>query len=396
MPNLIDYIILGNGVSAITAAEEIRSHDHAGSIKMFTDEKYPFYARIRLPHFLAGEVALEKLILKKETWYQDNNIDLHLNEPAIDASLNDKTITTKNGVYSFKKLLLATGSHSFRPQMKGVEHEGVFTLRNIDDVLKIKGFIKGKKRAVIIGGGLLGLEAGRALMSSGLDVSVAVRSGMLLQRQVDAAGANILKCIMEKHGYKFLFDACTEEIKGEGDHLRIVFTNGIGISCDLILLTAGVRPNMEIAKKLDLKAGKGIVVDEYMRTSAKDVFAAGDVIEYANTTYGIWPAAKDQGKIAGANMVKMEARYEGTVMTTTLKVAGINLTSIGDFDAENNKQSIVKVSEKDGIYKKYVIHDDALIGCILLGDNKEQRKMEKAIREKRNFNDLKESQSAWS
>jgi nitrite reductase (NADH) large subunit len=390
MSDVIDYIIIGNGIAGTTAAEAVRAEDNAGSIKIFTDDKYPFYARIRLPQFLADEVPLEKLILKNDAWYKEKDIDLHLSEPVIDADPEKRTITTKNGdTFSFKKLLLAAGSHSYVPPFEGVDLEGVFTLRNISDAIRIKEYMKGKKEAVIIGGGLLGLEAGKALMCHGIKVAVVEYFDRLLPRQIDIAGANILKCTMEKLGYHFYLGLCTDKIVKDNGRLKVLMNDGNEISTDLILLSAGVRSNLTLAKKLGLTTNKGVIVNDHMQTSKPYIFAAGDICEHNGRSYGIWPAGKEQGMSAGTNMVELTSKYEGTTMMTALKVAGINLTSIGELDAESESPCIVEMDDKKGVYKKYVIKDNILVGCILLGDTKDQKKMGLAIKEKRHVDELK-------
>ena len=389
MSNVTDYIIIGNGVAGNSAAEAIRASDSSGSIKIFTEEKYPFYARVRLPQFIADEVPLEKLILKNDKWYKEKNIDLYLNEPVIDANPDEKTITTIIGrTFSYNKLLLATGSHSFIPQIKGVKAKQVFSLRNLEDAIKIKNQIKGKKNAIIIGGGLLGLETGKALMSHGLEVAVVENSDRLLPRQMDASGARILRCMMEKMGYKFYMGLGVKEIVEEGGRLILIMNDNSTITGDMILISAGVRPNLLLAERLGLSTRNGVIVNDYLQTSKQDIFSAGDIAEHNSKIYGIWPAAKDQGTAAGKNMAGVTEKYTGTTMSNVLKVAGINLTSIGDIDAENKNRNIINIDDENGIYKKYVIKDDILIGCILLGDTKEQKTLERAISEKKHIDEI--------
>ncbi len=381
MADSIDYIIIGSGAAGIAAAQAIRNIDSSGSINIFGDEEYPFYARIRLPHFLAGEVPLEKLILKNEAWYKDQNISLYLSEPVIDVDPAEKAVVTKSGkTFDYKKLLFATGSHSFVPPFEGSDSTGVFTLRNINDAVKIMEYIKGKKQVVIIGGGLLGLEAGKALMCHGMKVCVVEYFDRLLPRQIDTQGAGVLKCMMERLGYCFhLGERISKIVRGDGG-LKVIVQSGESVDGDMVLISAGVRPNIALPKKLGITDDKGILVNDYMQTSEADIFAAGDVAVHNGKYYGIWPAAKEQGKVAGANMAGAKARYEGTTMITALKVAGIDLVSIGDVQEAEQNRCIVNIDSDKGLYKKYVVKDDTLIGCILLGETTDQRRMERAIK----------------
>ena len=389
MSKAIDYIIIGNGIAGTTAAEAIRKSDPDGSIAIFSDEAYPFYARIRLPQFLAGDVTLEKIVLKSDSWYQEHNIDLHINEPVVDINPTQKLITTNTGgSCSYKKLLLATGSHSFVLPLKGIENEGVFTLRNIDDAIRIKEYIRGKKNAVILGGGLLGLEVGKALICQGVEITVIEYFDRLLPRQVDLAGSNMLKCMMEKIGYHFHLGLHAEEIIRENGKLKVLMHEGDVFEGDMVLVSAGVRPNLDLAEKAGVNIDKGIIVDDHLKTSVDGIFAAGDLTQHKERLYGIWPAAKQQGEIAGMNMAGVATEYTGSTVITALKVAGINLTSIGDIDLDNTKECVVDIDNEHGTYKKYVMQESALVGCILVGDTKDKKKIERAIIEKRSIDEV--------
>lgn len=389
MPDSADYIIMGNGIAGITAAEAIRRDDAAGSIKIFTDEEYPFYARIRLPQFISGEVSLEKLILKKESWYEEQKIDLHLTEPIIEIDPSNKKIKASNGdEYTYQKLLLAAGSHSFMLPLKGSHQEGIFTLRNITDAIRIKEYIKGKKKAVILGGGLLGLEVGWALMSQGIEIAVIEFFDRLLPRQIDLAGSNILKCMMEAKGYHFHLGLHAEEIIREDGRLKVLMHEGTQVEGDLVLISTGVRPNLDVLREAGVEIDRGVVVNDHLQTNCPDIFAAGDLTEHNSTLYGIWPAAKEQGKIAGANMVGIGTKYTGSTAITALKVAGINMTSIGDIDVDNTKQCVIEIDNASGTYKKFIAEDNAMVGGILLGDTTDKKRLEHAIKEKESIKSL--------
>ncbi len=383
------YLIIGNGVAGTTAAETIRSNDNTGNITIITDEKLPFYSRLRLNEYIEGKIDEEKLIIKNEKWYRDHNIDLMLDTRITDADSKNKTVLTRDGKnISFDRLLVATGSHSFIPQIKGSEKKGVFTLRNIKDAKNIIEYADTIDDIVIIGGGLLGIEAGYALLKSGKKVLIVEFFPRLLPRQLDDDGAKRLQSIMEDMGFSFRLGAKTREIAGKDQTEMVLLEKDETLPAQMVIISAGVRPNMELAEYLQVHCDKGIVVDDHMKTDSADIYAAGDVAEFENRLFGIWPAAMDQGKAAGANMAGVDMIYNGTAMSNTLKVAGVDLASAGDIDAENRLES--KVLADNQIYKKLVFDNDKIVGCIMLGDKKDFTKITRAISEKRNISHLKD------
>lgn len=377
-----DYLIIGNGVAGTTAAETIRKQDPQGSITMVTEERLPFYSRIKLIDYLAGEADERKLLLKKEDWHREQRIELLLNCRVTGADIGKKTVTTATGrTLEFGKLLLATGSHSFLPPIAGVEKEGVFTLRNIADADAILDYAGPRRTVIMVGGGLLGLEAGNSLRKRGKRVIVVEFLPRLLPRQLDNEGAARLREIMEDMGFSFHLGETPREVKGERAVQGIRFEGGREIGGEMVVVSAGVCPNLTLAKQLGLRCDKGVIVDDRLQTSDPSVFAAGDLIEHRGMVYGIWPAAYQQGKIAGANLAGSEEVYEGTTMSNILKVAGINLASAGNIDAEGEFDCRTVASEN--IYKKLVIADNKIIGCIMLGDIKNFSVVTRAMKESR-------------
>ncbi|MFC1845146.1 NAD(P)/FAD-dependent oxidoreductase [Thermodesulfobacteriota bacterium] len=372
------YLIVGNGVAGTTAAENIRKNDPAGVITIVTDEKLPFYYRIRLPDFLCGEVEESNLIAKKEEWYRKNKITLRLSTKITDGSIKDKTLLSSGGEkISFDRLILANGSTPNIPAIPGSDKKGVFTLHYIQDAKDIISHAGCCKKAVLIGGGLLGLEAGNGLKKLGLKITVVEFFPRLLPRQLDNEGARRLQSILEDRGFSFKLDVKSSTIEGNDEIHGVTLENGELIAADMVVISAGVNPKLDLAKKLGLDCNKGVMVDKQMRTSQPDIFAAGDIVEFEGKTYGIWPAALEQGEIAGTNISGGEANYKGTVLSNILKVAGIDLASAGDIDEENHYES--KIVSSETIYKKVVIDNDRVIGCIMLGDRKNFNRINKAI-----------------
>ena len=386
---MTQYIIIGNGVAGTTAAENIRKNDSSGRITIITDEDLSFYYRIRLNEYISGDIDQDALLAKKTSWYEDNDIDLKLNTRVTGADPDNKTVATDKGeTLVYDKLLIATGSHSFMPPVNGYLTTGVFAVRNIGDARGIMDYACNVKDIVVIGGGLLGLEAGNAFRKMGKGVTIVEFFPRLLPRQLDVDGAKRLQTIMEGMGFTFRLDAKTEEIEGENTVTAVRLAEGETLPAQMVVFSAGVRPNMDLAEPLGLESDKGIKINEHLLTNKPDIYAAGDVAEFNGMPYGIWPAAMDQGRIAGLNMAGVETAYAGTTMANTLKVAGIDLASAGDIDADNKYES--RTVSDESTYKKIVIDDNRIIGCIMLGDTKVFNKITRLMTAKTDVSAVKD------
>ena len=384
-----NYLIIGNGVAGTTAAENIRKLDREGELTIVTDEAVPFYYRIRLNERISGDVGDTDLIAKKEQWYRDLNVQLRLNTRIVGADPGEKVVLTEDGgKIPYEVLLLASGSHSFVPPIPGSDKKGVFALRSIKDAQDITNWAEEVQDVVLIGGGLLGLEAGNALRKLGKRVTVVEFFPRLLPRQLDADGAGRLQGMMEGMGFSFRLGAKTQEITGEDRVAGVLLEGGESLPAGMVIVSAGVRPNLELAGPLGLDHDKGVKVDERLRTSRGDVNAAGDVAEFRGMPYGIWTAAVEQGRIAGTNMAGGDMTYQGTTMANTLKVVGIDLASAGDIDADNQFESRVVSDEK--VYKKIVIDDHRIVGCIMLGDTKDFNRITKLMSDKEDVSGIKD------
>jgi nitrite reductase (NADH) large subunit len=393
----MQYIIIGNGVAGTTAAANLRKFDDEGKIIIITDEPYPFYSRIRLPEFLSNDVDEKDLIIRKDTWYEENRIDLILNTSVTDIDVAEKKlITSGNPALKYDRLLIATGGVSFVPPIPGAQKKGVFTLRTLDDGIAIKEFAKRScNRVLLIGGGVLGLEAGNALRKTGNFISVVEFFPRLLPRQMDPTGAEILKAQMERLGFRFYLGANVKEISGGDTVENVILDNGTSIDCDMIIISAGTRPNSLLAQKLSLPVEKGLIVNDKMETGIPDIYAAGDLVQHNNVFYGIWAAAEKQGEVAGINMAGGNTEYHGTTISNTLKVAGIEICAAGDIDAEEQKESIVLKDNDACIYKKIVIQNNSIIGTILLGDIKDRQKIIKAIESRKDISSIGQELQQW-
>ncbi|TNF56128.1 NAD(P)/FAD-dependent oxidoreductase [bacterium] len=390
------YVIIGNGVAGTTAASNIRKLDSSGEITILTDEALPFYSRIRLIDYLAGEINEKGLVINKDDWYEKHNINLLLKTPVSEIDKDKKQVITVSGErLEYDRLLIATGGFSFIPPIAGAEKKGVFTLRTLKDAQELIQYAGEKKNVLLIGGGVLGLEAGNSLRKRRHRITVVEFFPRLLPRQMDPDGAEVLKSQMEDMGFTFYLGAKSKEILGKKSATGLLLEDGTWIDTDLIIISAGVRPQAELAKNLGMTVKKGLLVNDRMETEIKDIFAAGDVIEHNERFYGIWPAAQKQGEIAGINMGGGNARYEGTTMSNVLKVVGIDLAAAGDIDADGRFESVIHKDKEKYTYKKLVIKNDILSGCILYGDISDYQKIFMAIKEQRNIAHVKKGLEKW-
>jgi nitrite reductase (NADH) large subunit len=384
------YIIVGNGAAGNLSAQTIRKHDREGAILMFTKEKYPFYYIPGLPEYLAGERPLSRLIIHDENWYRDNRIELHLEKEITRVDATHKNVFTQEGTaYPYDKLLLAAGGNSFVPPIKGAELPGVFTLRTIADADAIRAKASNSKKLTLIGGGLLGLEAGNGLRKLGLEVTVVEFFPRLLPRQMDIPGAGLLQKQMEEMGFRFYLGATTREILRHHQGLLVQLESGEAIEADMVLISAGTRPDLTLARSLGLEIDKAVKVDDTMKTGVDDIYAAGDVAEHRGRYYGLWTAAMEQGRVAGAAMAGQAVRYEGTVPSNILKVVGIDLLAAGEIDVEEKLESIVSRDEARKTYRKLVLQDNVMVGAILLGDLRGSGEILRAIKQKTDLTPVK-------
>jgi nitrite reductase (NADH) large subunit len=384
------YLIIGDGVAGARAAVKIREADPKGEIHIFTEEAYSFYYRVRFPEFVAEEVGIQDITIHTKEYYQSKNISLHLEEPIVEVRLEKKEVASKKGNnYSYNLLLMATGGISFVPPIKGVEKKGVFTLRVMKDAIEMKEFSKGVKQAILIGGGLVGLETGGALLRRGIKVTVIEHNPRILPRQMDEEGGQILQKKMEDMGFSFFLNGQSDEILGKEKVEGLRLKDGRMIEGQMVIISAGVRPNLTLAKAMGLEIKNGILVNDRLETKREGIFATGDVAEHRGRCYGIWPAAQRQGETAGMNMAGGNALYEGTVVSNTLKVVGIQLTSAGDIDPEGKLECVVRSDREKCTYCKVTFKEDRIVGCILLGDIKGGPEIQNAIGEKINVKELK-------
>jgi nitrite reductase (NADH) large subunit len=365
-------IIIGNGLAGTLAAKTVRELEPEAGIDIFGEEKYAYYPRPNLIEFLAGRLPYEKLFAFPESWSVRQRIGLHFGERVARIRPDERTIETgSGGTFPYDALLLASGARAAVPPLTGRGLKGVFVLRTLDDALAILERLREHTRVAVLGGGLLGLEIARAIRGRGAEVRVVEFFDRLLPRQLDPAAAAILKGQIEKTGITVRLGAVSREILGAEEVRGIRFESGDELEADLVVIAAGVKPELALAKDAGLTVERGVVVDDRLRTSRPEIFAAGDVAEHQGRVYGIIPASFEQARAAAHNMLGMDMPYAGTVPSNTLKVAGLYVTSAGEVNPEaRGHEVLVRSVPEDGLYKKIVLKEGRLVGAIWMGTKK--------------------------
>lgn len=364
-------VVVGNGMAGIGCVEQILKHSTKFEITIFGEETHVNYNRILLSSVLAGEKAADDIALNSLEWYRQNQIDLRLGVRITDINPEQKTITGEDGaVTPFDKLLLATGSNPLIPPIEGVKKEGVYVFRNLDDTRALLDRAREGLKAVVIGGGLLGLEAARGLQVQGCEVTVVHLMDRLMERQLDLTGGGYLKSKMECLGMNVLLEKNTTAILGNGKVEGLAFQDGSSIAAEIVVIAAGIRPNVELGRKAGLQVNRAIVVNDFMETSHPDIFAVGECVEHNGTCYGLVAPLLEQGKVLAATISGSKGlRYEGSVTAAKLKIMGVDVFSAGDFSESALGTDVVKYEDAAlGVYKKLTLRDGKLAGAVLVGD----------------------------
>ena len=378
-------VVVGNGIAGVTAADYVRRNHPECSIDLVANETHQLYNRMAITRLIYGRSAMQGLYLNPDTWCESRSITLWLNTraQAIDPNAREVSLGTGEQL-GYDRLIIATGSSSFVPSIPGWGTPGTFVLRSADDALEIRAFaqLQGARRAVVAGGGLLGLEAAYALHKLGLATTVLERSDRLLRRQLDERASGLLQRYIEGLGISVWTGSETAEVAHNGRLNEVTLKDSRGAPADILILAAGIAPNSELAQEAGLECNRGVVVDDHMRTSDERIFAAGDVAEFDGQVLGLWPAAVEQARTAAeAAVLDGTSPYQGTVPVTVLKVVGVELTSIGRFEPGERDEMLVQEDESSLRYGKLVISDGKIVGAILLGYSREVATVTSAVKQ---------------
>jgi len=363
-------VVVGNGMAGMACVEQILKHSPRFRVTVFGDETHPNYNRVLLSSVLAGEKSAEDIVINRPDWYARNGIELHVGVRIVDVDATERTVTGDDGrVTAYDALLLATGSSPWLPPISGLDKDGVFAFRTIDDTRALLRRAGRHTRAVVIGGGLLGLEAARGLQVQGCDVTVVHLLDALMERQLDPCGAGYMRSKMEGLGVRVLLERRTKAILGRDSVTGVEFLDGSSIDADLVVVAAGIRPNVELGRRAGLTVNRGIVVNDYMETSDPNIFAVGECTEHNGICYGLVAPLFEQGKVLAATITGNKGPvYQGTVQAAKLKIMGIDVFSAGDW-ADSEASEPVRYEDRAlGIYKKLTLRDGRLAGVILVGD----------------------------
>ncbi len=391
-PEVQRVVIVGNGIAGVTAADHVRRRHPDCEIDVVADEPYPLYNRMGIARLVYGRSAMVGLQLLPDAWYEDNQVTCWLNTRATALDRERRELTLGTGeTLPYDRLILATGSDSFLPEIEGYGVQGTFVLRRAADAFAIRTFAQehGAQNAVIAGGGLLGLEAAYALRKIGLHVTVLERGPTLLSRQLDGRSAELLSDYLQGLGLHISLAAETAALHASEGRLReVALADGSTLPADVFLVAAGITPLVELARGSGLEVGRGIVVDDAMRCSDPAIFAVGDVAEHSGRIYGLWPAAVEQGEIAAENALGGTRLYAGTVPVTMLKVVGVDLLSIGRFQEQEGDTVIVLEDEQEHSYRKLVIERDRIVGAILIARQQDSPHVTNAVKDGRDVSSL--------
>jgi len=376
------YVIVGGGIAGLRAAETIRRYDRAGRIVIVSSEEGPPYARHLLPELLSGDRTENSLLLRPADFFSKNRIDFRMGEEVEEIDTAKALARTNGGEYGYDRLLIATGGRPVLPRASLLNINGVFVLRSLTDVRTIDSYLRREhvEKAAVVGSGILGLKVAYALSRRGIEVSVVEKEPTLLPRMLDPESLTPVSNLLWHNGFKILLGERFREFITSGDKKRVshlVTYSGSSAPCQVAVMCPGGAPKDALAKAIGLKVRKGIVIDEHMRTSAENIFAAGDVVETKNLATGrtevmpLWPLASEQGRIAGANMAGKESVYAGAIWQNSVRLFGRMIVTLGQSHLAHTAPGarvLASPGLKQGRGKRFVFLRDRLIGATLLDE----------------------------
>jgi len=380
-------VLIGNGMAGVRTIEEILKADPAKyEITIFGKEPYPNYNRIQLSSVLQGNMKLDDIVINSWEWYKQNGIQLYTGEAVVQIDREARAVLSSTGRrVSYDKLIIATGSHPFILPMPGHDKEGVIAFRDIMDCETMIETAKQYRKAVVIGGGLLGLEAARGLLNLNMEVTVVHITHYLMERQLDETAARMLQGELERQGMKFLLQKQTSKILGRKRVTGVAFADGSTEKADLVVMAVGIRPNVELAQACGLEVNRGIVVNDHLQSSDPDIYAVGECAEHREIVYGLVAPLYEQGKVLARHIVGQPTEpYTGSVTFTSLKVSGVDVFSAGEF-RDGHTQALRIHDETQGVYKKLLFRQERIVGAVLFGDTSEGQRLFSLIRKQTNI-----------
>ena len=364
-------VVIGNGMAGMRTVEELLKLDPAMyRITVFGAEPHGNYNRILLSPVLAGDKSVDDIMLHTREWYAANDVTLHAGDPVVRIDRKRRVVHAQSGLaVPYDRLLIATGSKPFIVPVPGHALPGVIGFRDIQDVDTMLAAAQRGGKAVVIGGGLLGLEAANGLLRQGMEVSVVHVTGSLMNQQLDPPAADLLRAALERKGLRILLNRQTAEIFGDGRVQGMRFADGEEIAADLVVMAAGVRPNVELAKSAGLHVERAIVVDDTLQTYDPRVYAVGECVQHRRATFGLVAPIWDQARVCAAHLAGSgHRRYVQQATATKLKVTGVDLYSAGDIVGLEGSEDLVLRDRRGGVYKRLVVTGNRLTGVVLYGD----------------------------
>ena len=392
----LKLVMVGNGMAGVRTLEElIKIAPDIYDITVFGAEPYANYNRILLSPVLAGEQTIQDIMLNDVDWYEENKITLHLGKTINRIDRGRRTVVAEDGTEApYDRLLLATGSTPFMLPVPGKDLKGVISYRDIHDTNAMIAAAAIQTHAVVIGGGLLGLEAANGLKLRGMDVTVVHLPGWLMERQLDPVAGKMLQKSLEDRGLKFLLAKNTQELVDDGNgHVKAIrFTDGLEVPAQLVVMAVGIRPSTALAEASGIHCSRGIVVNDTMQTYDPRIYAVGECVNHRGTAYGLVAPLFEMAKVAANHLASFGiGRYQGSVTSTKLKVTGIDLFSAGEFMGGEGTEEIVLSDPIGGVYKKLVLKDDKLVGACLYGDTVDGSWYFKLVREGRDIGEIRDT-----
>jgi nitrite reductase (NADH) large subunit len=372
-------VLIGNGMAGVRAIEEVLKINPNGfEITIFGSEPYPNYNRIQLSTVLQGGTSVQDITLNEWNWYEENNIRFYPGESVISIDIKNKRVTTdKEREEAYDKLLIATGSNPFMLPLPGADKIGVTAFRNIKDCEEMIACSKKYKKAAVIGGGLLGLEAARGLLNLGMEVDVIHIYDYLMERQLDRTAGKLLQKELEGQGMNFLLQKNTAEILGKKRVTGLRFKDGSKIKADLVVMAVGIKPNITLAQEAGIPVNRGIIVNDFLETDVPNIFAVGECAEHRGIAYGLVAPLYQQGHVLAKRICGIEdgSGYQGSVLSTQLKVSGVDVFSAGKINEDEMTKTYKLYDQWRGAYKKVLIEDGKIAGAVLFGDTKDGNRL---------------------